>query len=80
MQTERSSVGAASRWGAHPPGLEPVALHLPGFSRFASGERASSAYGPQWDDVPVTCILSRRVCMSCSFWLVRECVGVLGRE
>jgi len=29
-QTERSSVGAASRWGAHPPGLEPVALHLPG--------------------------------------------------
>ena len=27
MQAERSSVGAASRWGAHPPGLEPVALH-----------------------------------------------------
>ena len=79
-QTERSSVGAASRWGAHPPGLEPVALHLPGFSRISSGEGASSAYGPQWDDVPVTCILSRRVCMSCSFWLVRECVGVLGRK
>ena len=27
MQIERSSVGAASRWGAHPPGLEPEALH-----------------------------------------------------
>ena len=26
-QTERSSVGAASRWGAHPPGLDPMALH-----------------------------------------------------
>ena len=37
-QTERSSVGAASRWGAHPPGFEPVALHLPGFSRIFSGK------------------------------------------
>ena len=26
MQTKRSSVGATSRWGAHPPGFEPVVL------------------------------------------------------
>ena len=26
MQTERSSVGATSRCGAHPPGFEPVVL------------------------------------------------------
>ena len=26
MQTELSSVGATSRWGAHPPGFEPVVL------------------------------------------------------
>ena len=75
-----------ARWLGPPVGKPPASIrtpvgvplvsHLSGFSWFSSGEGASSAYGPQWDDVPVTCILSRCVCIGCSFWLVRECVGV----